>query len=141
MTDELVAKTSSDSLWEIWFRGGCDDANLELQRVLHLSDKRQILTGLNEIINTYPDFAEPINQRAILHFEQGEYSQSIADCQRVLQLNPYHFGAQAGLGQCYVKLRKFASALRAFKLALEINPTMSHLADTIHALENAVGDG
>ena len=69
------------------------------------------------------------------------YSRKLADCQRTLQLNPHHFGAQAGMGQCYLKMRKFNAALRAFKLALEMNPTMEHLAGTIEALQNAVDDG
>jgi len=139
--DELVSKTASDSLWEIWFRAGTEEANLELHRVMRLPDFQQVMAGLDEIIRENPDFAEPYNQRAIMFFQRGEYQRSATDCQRALELNPHHFGAQTGMGQCYMKLRKFSAALRAFKLALEINPTLSHLSDTIRALENVVDEG
>ena len=138
--DELVSKTASDSLWEIWFRGGPEDANLELQRVLHLSDFRQVMAGLDGILHEWPEFAEAYNQRAILHFQRSDCRRSIADCERALQLNPYHFGAQSGIGECHMKLRKYSSALKAFKLALEINPTLEHLNETIQALESVVDD-
>jgi tetratricopeptide (TPR) repeat protein len=136
--DELVSKTASDSLWEIWFRGDSDEAALELQRVMHLTDFQQILTELNAIIREYPDYAEAYNQRAILHFRQGEFQRCVADCERTLERNPFHFGAQAGMGQCYLKMRKYSSALRAFKLALDINPTLTDLTETIRTLQGIV---
>ena len=139
--DDLTARTASDSLWEIWFRGGSNEANSELQRVLHLADGAQMLDGLTTFVREWPEFAEAWNQRAILWFQNEQYQRSIADCQRTLQLNPHHFGAQAGMGQCYLKLRKHRAALRAFKLALEMNPTLDHLAETIEALQNAVDEG
>jgi tetratricopeptide (TPR) repeat protein len=138
--DELTARTASDSLWEIWFRGGPQDANSELQRILHLPEGIQTLEGLTKFIGEWPDYAEAWNQRAILWFQNEEYKRSLADCQRALRLNPHHFGAQAGMGQCYLKMRKFNAALRAFKLALEMNPTLDHLTGTIEALQNAVDD-
>lgn len=138
--DELTARTASDSLWEIWFRGGPDEANAELQRILHLQEGIKMLEGLTTFVREHPDFAEAWNQRAILWFQNSEYQRSIADCQRALQLNPHHFGAQAGMGECYLKMRKFNAALRAFKLALEMNPTLDHLTATIEALQNAVDD-
>jgi hypothetical protein len=36
-----------------------------------------------------------------------------------------------------MKLRKPRAALRAFKLALDINPTMTHLSETIEMLEKS----
>jgi len=136
--DELVSKTASDSLWEIWFRGDNDEAALELQRVMHLTDHDQILEELNAIIREYPDYSEAYNQRAILHFRHGEFQRCIADCERTLEQNPFHFGAQAGMGQCYLKMRKYSSALQAFKMALDINPTLTDLTETIQQLQGIV---
>lgn len=138
-SDPAPARMAADALWQIWFRGGADEQNNELQRVLHLPDFEEILAGLDDLVREAPRFAEVYNQRAILFFRRGEFSRAIADCQRALDLNPYHFGAQAGMGQCYMKLRKPRAALRAFRLALDINPTMTHLAETIEMLEKSVG--
>jgi tetratricopeptide (TPR) repeat protein len=96
--------------------------------------------SLNDLIRTAPGFAEAYNQRAILHFRLEQYDRSVADCQAVLRLNPHHFGAQAGLGQCYLRLRRHRAALRAFRVALRINPHLDGIAETVRALENALGE-
>jgi tetratricopeptide (TPR) repeat protein len=133
--DANAARMAGDALWQVWFRGGTDEQNAELQRVLHLPDFLQILAGLDDLAREAPDFAEVYNQRAILYFQRGEFARSAADCERALERNPYHFGAQAGLGQCFLKLRKPRAALRAFRQALQTNPTMRHLSETIEGLE------
>jgi tetratricopeptide (TPR) repeat protein len=138
-SDPGAARMAGDALWQLWFRGGTDDQNADLQRVLRLPDFLQILAGLDDLAREAPRFAEVFNQRAILHFQRGEFSRSIADCERTLELNSVHFGAQSGMGQCYLKLRKPKAALRAFRQALETNPTLTHLSDTIESLERSVG--
>ncbi len=140
-SDDLTAKTASDSLWEIWFRAGCDDANIELQRILHLTNECDIMAGLDSIIKQWPDFAEPWNQRAIQWFERGEYKRSIADCKQALAYNPHHFAAQLGMAECYLKLRKYNAALRSFRNALDMNPTLEHVQGMIRVLEKAVEGG
>lgn len=137
--DRKTARMAADALWQLWFRGGTEEQNADLQRLLHLPDFLQILAGLDDLIREAPDFAEVYNQRAILYFRRGEYGRAIADCERALELNPFHFGAQAGMGQSYMKLRKPRAALRAFQQALQTNPTLIHLSETIDALERSEG--
>jgi tetratricopeptide (TPR) repeat protein len=137
--EERVARMAADALWQIWFRGGNEEQNSALQRIVHLPDFLEILAGLDDLIAEAPEFAEAYNQRAILFFNRGEFRRSAADCERVIELNPYHFGAQAGLGQCYLKLRRPRAAIRAFRLAIQTNPTLTHLADTIASLERTMG--
>lgn len=133
--DRETARMAGDALWQLWFRGGTEEQNAELQRILHLPDFLQVLAGLDDLVREAPQFAEAFNQRAILHFRRGDFARSAADCERALELNPYHFGAQAGLGQCYLKLRKPRAAVRAFRQALQTNPTLTHLSETIETLE------
>jgi len=133
--DQPAARMAADALWQVWFRGGTEEQNSELQRVLHLPDFLEILAGLDDLARENPRFAEVYNQRAILHFRRGDFPRSVADCERALELNPYHFGAQAGMGQCFMKLRKPRAALRAFRQALQTNPTLTHLTETIATLE------
>jgi len=137
--DTAATRMAADALWQVWFRGGTEDQNAELQRVLHLPDFLQILAGLDDLARQAPQFAEVYNQRAILYFRRGEFARSVTDCERVLELNPYHFGAQAGMGQCFMKMRKPRAALRAFRQALLTNPTMTHLSEMIETLERAEG--
>ncbi len=138
--DREVSQTAADTLWTLWFRGDNPANNEELQRLARMRDRRKALAGLDALILRAPEFAEAYNQRAIVHFRLKQFDRCIADCEKVLELNPHHFGAQAGLGQCYLQMRKHRPALRAFRHALRINPNMDGVAETIRALENALGE-
>lgn len=138
--DGVVRQLAADSLWALWFRADSEANNRELQRLMHLEDPAQAVTGLDALVKKAPKFAEAYNQRAILHFRLQEFQKSIADCEKVIQLNPCHFGAQAGMAQCYMKLKKPKAALRAFRGALKINPNMEGVQETIRALEDVLGE-
>jgi tetratricopeptide (TPR) repeat protein len=135
-----VAQTAADTLWTLWFRGESPANNEELQRLARVRDRQKALAGLDALILRAPEFAEAYNQRAIVHFRLKQFDRCIGDCEKALELNPHHFGAQAGLGQCYLQMRKHRAALKAFRHALRINPHMDGVAETIRALENALGE-
>jgi tetratricopeptide (TPR) repeat protein len=135
--DPLVRRFAPDALWEIWFRGGTREQNWELNQAVRQSDSAASRTILDRLIARAPNYAEAYNQRAIWFFKHGEFVRAVSDCETALLLNPYHFGAAAGMGQCYLKLKKPRAALRAFRQALQINPTLDHLHDTIRGLEEA----
>ncbi len=138
--DSQVRQLATDALWALWFRADNVDHSHELQRIMRLRDPEKALDAFEDLIKKAPKFAEAYNQRAILWFRLEEYQKSIADCEAVLKLNPHHFGAQAGMGQCYMKLRKPRGALKAFKAALRINPGMEGVEDTIRTLEDVLGE-
>jgi tetratricopeptide (TPR) repeat protein len=133
--DSLVRKLAADSLWEVWFRAGTDAQNAQLRQAMQLPDHLQAVAALDELVKEAPDFAEAVNQRAILRFRRGEYTKSAADCETVLRLNPFHFGAAAGLGQCYLRMNRPRAALRAFRQALQIRPDLDGVTDTVRGLE------
>ena len=136
--DVLVRRFASDALWELWFRGDTAEQSLALQRAAREPNPAAARAALDSLITHTPTFAEAHNQRAIWHFKRGEFAASAADCETVLRLNPFHFGAAAGLGQCLLKLKKPRAALAAFRRALELNPSLDHLGDTIRDLEDAL---
>ena len=139
--DVLVRRFAAESLWELWFRGATPDQTLALQRAVRESNPTKSRAALDALIGLAPEFAEAHNQRAIWHFQRGEFARSAEDCETVLRLNPFHYGAAAGLGQCLLKLKKPRAALSAFRRALELNPALEHLGDTIRDLENALDPG
>jgi tetratricopeptide (TPR) repeat protein len=138
--DDMVRRLASDALWAIWFRADSDENNKELQRLQKLRDRDKALTGLTELIKKAPNFAEAYNQRAILYYQKKDFPKSAADCEKVLQLNPHHFGAQSGLAQCLLNMQKPVEALKAYRKAYRLNPNMDGVADTIRMLENALGE-
>jgi tetratricopeptide (TPR) repeat protein len=139
--DWLVRRYAEDALWEVWFRG--DDANhcWSLQQAMQLGDFAQTLAALDDLIREAPEFAEAYNQRAILFYRRGEFARSVDDCKTTLRMNPFHYAAAAGMGQCYLKLNKPRKALRAFKQALEVNPALNDLRDAVRALRDALNEG
>jgi tetratricopeptide (TPR) repeat protein len=138
--DDKVRLLAGNALWAVWFRADSEDNNQELQRLARLRDRGKALTGLNALIDRAPRFAEAYNQRAILFYQAKLYEKAIADCETVLALNPCHFGAQVGMAQCLMQLRRHKAALRAFRKTLRLHPFMEGVEETIRALESALGD-
>jgi tetratricopeptide (TPR) repeat protein len=139
-SDRGVRQLASDALWALWLRADTEDNNQELHRIMNLRDRRRKRSALDALIGRSPNFAEAYNQRAMLHFQAEEWQKSVTDCERVLKLNPYHFGAAAGLGRCYMELGKHRAALKAFRHALRTNPGLEDVEEAIRALENALGE-
>lgn len=133
--DAVVRRFATDAAWEIWFRAGTADHNSRLRAAACDPDAVRARAELDQLIEKAPDFAEVYNQRAIWFFKRGEFGRAVDDCEAVLRLNSYHFGAAAGLGECFLKLHKPRSAVRAFKQALEINPELRQIAELLETLE------
>ncbi len=143
--DGKVRQFAADALWLLWFRADKPENNRELQRLMRLAiddqgDPDKALAGLNALIKKTPRFAEAYNQRAILYYRAEQYDKAIADCEVVLKLNPYHFGAASGLARSYLELKKPRAALKAYRAALRINPGMGEVAQAIRFLENVLGE-
>lgn len=138
--DEEVARLAEDALWTLWFRGDSPAHSDELHRLVRSREPEKTVAGLSDLIARAPRFAEAHNQRAIAYFRLEQFDRSAADCESALKLNPQHFGAQAGLGQCYLRLRKHRAALRALRVALRINPRQEGVAEAVRTLEKTLGE-
>ncbi len=139
-SDSQVRQLAADALWAIWFRADSQAHNKELQRITRMRDPKKALAAFDALVKKAPEFAEAYNQRAIVLFRLEEYARAIADCDQVLKLNPCHFGAAAGMAQCYMKMKKPKAALKAFRHALRINPNMEGVEETIRTLEDVLGE-
>ncbi len=138
--DSEVSALAAEALWALWFHADTTAHNDALDRLVRLRDREKALAGIDRLIEQSPAFAEAYNQRAILMFRLKQFDRAVADCEKALQLNPLHYGALAGLGQCYLQMRKHRPALKAFRNALRINPHLGAVAEAVRALENALGD-
>ncbi|WP_013322355.1 tetratricopeptide repeat protein [Gloeothece verrucosa] len=123
--NEAVREAATAQLWRIWFEQK-GELGLELLRraqiFLESGQLEQVEAILNETIDHYPDFAEAWNRRAVLYYLQERFEASKQDCEKVVKLNPIHFGAWHGLGLCEAALGNYAEAINAFRKALEIQP-------------------
>ena len=138
-SDSTVRNLAENALWAIWFRADSVANNARLETIRGLIGRQDYTSALSqatELIKDAPNFAEAYNQRAITYFLMGRPEQSSADCQAVLERNPYHFGAIGGLGQCQLILNQKAKALETFRLGLKIQPHNLSFKQTVSALES-----
>ena len=133
----LLAETAIRSLW---CRVGTTAQRQQLASLALLNGTQQAIAALRDattLVRDAPWLAEAWNQRAIAHFALGRYQESIRDCRQALEINPYHFGAAAGMGQCYLRLGDQASALESFRRALGLNPELEGIRAHVQHLERA----
>lgn len=135
--DRMVVDMAEHAMWQIWFRGGSDAANVQLARgaaALNRQEIEEAVTFLDRAIQLSPDFPEAYNQRAIAHYLAERYAESIRDCERVIELMPLHFGAWSGLGHSHLALDQHDQALTAYEQALKVNPHLECIAELVQEL-------
>ncbi|WP_394688010.1 hypothetical protein [Hoeflea sp.] len=123
--DANQAKRISERIWARWRDSGSATTNLLLQWAdKAMADKKNSLALdlLDQVVVLMPDFAEGWNRRATLHYAMGNHSKSMADINRVLALEPRHFGAMAGMAAILDASGNDALALRAWEQMLEVYP-------------------
>ena len=77
----------------------------------------------NNILLTDPEWSEAWNKRATVYFLMGKFTNSLNDIEKVLQLEPRHFGALSGQAQIYIKLHEYEKAIKSLETALEFYPS------------------
>ena len=140
---EQVAKATEEKIWELWSRSDSATAEVLLgQAVVAMgaADNAASLEILDRIIAAYPSYAEAWNKRATLHFMLGNYETSLSDIEKVLDLEPRHFGALAGRGMIYQRQGKWSAALSAFREALSMNPNMTGVKNAVQELSKREQD-
>ncbi|MEM5501792.1 hypothetical protein WNY59_09330 [Ahrensia kielensis] len=122
-----AANRLASNIWSEWFRSG--SASIDL--LMHWSDeatKRKdfniALDLLDQIITRQPDYAEGWNRRATLHYAMSNYNKSMADIQKVLALEPRHFGALSGMANILEQSGNKQAALDAWQRVLDVYPAM-----------------
>ncbi|MEO1190399.1 MAG: tetratricopeptide repeat protein [Pseudomonadota bacterium] len=97
------------------------------------------LEEVNAVIEWAPDYAEGWNRRATIAYMQGRYVDSLSDIDRVLELEPRHFGALSGKGLCLMALGRYEEAELAFRAALAIHPHMPGAKRNLDTLKDLLG--
>jgi tetratricopeptide (TPR) repeat protein len=135
---EQEAQIVEQSIWRLWMRSGSPTDDLLLEQATKSMSARQYdkaLDILDTIIEHAPDFSEAWNKRATVNYIVGRLDQSLADIDKVLALEPRHFGALSGLGMIRRDKGDERGALDAFREALAINPFMPSVRDAVKSLE------
>lgn len=137
--DAVVGEMSEFALWTIWFGERGPAAESMLRSVPHLA-AGAAFSVLDAVIDSYPDWAEPFNQRAIVNLKEHLFVSAVEDFNAALAIQENHFAAWHGLGQAYSKLGLYPHAVQCFRRALDIHPRLSGVRQSLRALKQLTGD-
>nr|WP_261361843.1 tetratricopeptide repeat protein [Aeoliella straminimaris] len=107
-------------------------------RLNQTKEYQRAIDQANELIHESPWIAEAWCQRGTAHYHLGQYDAAIRDSHQALEINPYHFTAAAGMGQCYLLLDNPVSALESFRRALRLNPSMEEVRAQVIQLQRSI---
>jgi tetratricopeptide (TPR) repeat protein len=136
--DPVVRAFAESAAWSVWSRSG----DAEVDRLFAVGVEQMSQRALDAAVDTFsqiirrrPEFAEGWNKRATVYFLLGEYRHSLADCDEVMARNPYHWGALSGYGMIYLQLDQPGRALGYLERALDVNPNLKSVEQTIETLK------
>jgi tetratricopeptide (TPR) repeat protein len=131
------AKTEA-AIWRLWSQSDSKTYDVILGQGVRAMDSLEFNIAeafFSEVIAAKPDYAEAFNKRATLFYIMRRFDESLADIEKVLDLEPRHFGALAGRGMIYQQQNKIQLAIGAYRDALQINPSMANVQHALEALE------
>ena len=143
--NEKAAERIAGNIWSEWFQSGSASIDLMMLWSQKAMDNQKFdvaLDFLDQVVTLQPSYAEGWNRRATVHFMMKNYSKSMSDIDRTLQLEPRHFGALSGLAQIMALTGHKQSALEAWQKVLAIYPMMRSAQDQVATLsEELAGEG
>lgn len=123
--DPEAANRLTEEIMANWNASGSATVDLVMQWALTAATEKRnaaALDFLDQAIVLKPDFVGAWNQRATLHYTMGNYKKAVSDINRVLALEPRHFGALAGLAAILSERGSEEMALKAWERYLAIYP-------------------
>jgi len=125
------------AIFEVWMQSGSPSVDLLMTRGLDAfsaKDYDKALFLFNEVVALDPAFIEGWDKRAAIFFLKDDYASALRDIERVLKLEPRHFGAMGGLAVILQDLGDKKGALDVYRRALAINPWLDGAAEAEKAL-------
>jgi tetratricopeptide (TPR) repeat protein len=138
------AQVIETQIWMIWMEAKDGPTDTLMQLGLGAMQSGN-LTGALELFDAVtmqkPDYAEGWNKRATVLYMLGAYERSAQDVAKVLELEPRHFGALAGLGMIDMELNKPEAAIDAFERSLKLHPQSPGVKQRLEVLKRKKRDG
>jgi Flp pilus assembly protein TadD len=133
-----AARPIEERIWAIWAKSGdkaVDVLMAEGVARLNGGDNDAALELFDRVVALAPNFAEGWNKRATTLYTMGRFEDSTRDIDKVLALEPRHFGALSGLGLCEIRLGKDREAFAAFERAAGVDPNLAGVQANLDALK------
>jgi tetratricopeptide (TPR) repeat protein len=132
--DQLIEANDSNNaeqlekkIWSIWIIHPKDNRltdKMELgTELMQYGDYNYALKVFDNIIVNDPQWSEAWNKRATVYFLMNKFKNSLDDINKVLSIEPRHFGALSGQARIFIKLQKYEKAIKSIERALEFYPS------------------
>lgn len=144
--DYILALKTEKKIWKIWSTHPSNDrkgfrlTDMLAQGDNLISEKEfsKAIDIFSLIISIDSNWAEAWNKRATVLYLSGRYEDSIKDIEKVLQLEPRHFGALSGFGLNQIELKNYKAALKSYQEVQKIYPTMEAAKKMIPILKELI---
>ncbi|MCA9238593.1 MAG: tetratricopeptide repeat protein [Planctomycetales bacterium] len=139
--DRGVRTIAENGIRDLWRRVGSRDQRMSLGNIIRLNQTKQYDQAIrlaSDLIQECPWIAEAWSQRGAAYFHLSQYDAAIRDCHQALEINPYHFTAAAGMGQCHLLQDNPVAALECFRHALRLNPGMEEVRVQVIQLQRTM---
>ena len=142
--NEKAAERIANQIYMVWNDSGSASVDLMMQWAQKAIQDQKFdvaMDFLDEVVTLQPDFVEGWNRRATVNFLMKNYAKSMADIDRVLELEPRHFGALSGLAQIMADTGRKEQALKAWQRVLDIYPMLRNAQQQVSTLsEDLAGE-
>ena len=122
-TAELLEK----KIWSVWNEHPNSKMltdKLEFgTELMQYGDYNYALKVFDNIIVKDPEWSEAWNKRATVYFLMNQFTNSLNDINKVLNIEPRHFGALSGQARIFIKLKKYEKAIKSIERALKFYPS------------------
>ena len=135
------AEKLEKKIWSVWNKHPNDNGLTEKMEfgteLMQYGDYYYALKVFNNIIINDPQWSEAWNKRATIYFLMDEFKNSLDDIDKVLNIEPRHFGALSGQARIFIKLQKYEKAIMSIKRVLEFYPSFK-ISELIPEIERLI---
>ena len=121
------AEQLEKKIWSVWSKHPNDNKLTDKMEfgteLMQYGDYNYALRVFNNIIVADPQWSEAWNKRATVYFLMKKFKNSLDDIDKVLSMEPRHFGALSGQARIFIKLQKYEKAIKSIERALEFYPS------------------
>ncbi|QDY99996.1 tetratricopeptide repeat protein [Nitratireductor mangrovi] len=141
---EQQGRAVEDAIWRLWMAEAPTAAiRRDVAEAMSARDGYDFARArdiLDEVVRAAPGYAEGWNQRAFIHFLQGNLDESLQDIDHALELEPKHFAALAGKAIILMQQGRPRLAQEALRRAVGIHPWLKERSMLLPEPPGPVGE-
>ena len=127
VNDAKSAALLEEKIWSIWNEHPTNNKLTERlefgTELMQYGDYNYALRVFDNIIVNDPKWSEAWNKRATVYFLMSQFTNSLNDIDKVLNIEPRHFGALSGQARIFIKLQKYEKAIKSIERTLKFYPS------------------